>query len=70
MIDAYASAATQPDNRKQPETVITPAGPVLKEHVRHVGPGERVQRNEDGSFTIIKNNSSKLHKDSSGRKGE
>ena len=36
------------------EVVITPAGPVPKDQVHPVGPGETIRRNPDGTFTVIR----------------
>jgi hypothetical protein len=36
-----------------PDMVNTPAGPVPKEQVHEVKPGETVRRNEDGTFTTV-----------------
>ena len=44
---------TPPDNKR--DLVITPAGPIPKEEVHLVKPGEIVRRNEDGTYTIIPN---------------
>jgi len=37
------------------ETVVTPAGRLPKDQVMHVGPGQSIRRNPDGTYTIIKN---------------
>ncbi len=51
-----------PDERKEPEEkekeqeqeiVITPAGPMPKNRVHHVGPGQVVRRNEDGTYSVV-----------------
>ena len=36
------------------ETVVTPAGRLPKDQVTHVGPGQSIRRNSDGTYTIIK----------------
>jgi hypothetical protein len=36
------------------EVVITPAGPVSKDQVHPVGPGETIQRNPDGTYSVIR----------------
>jgi hypothetical protein len=36
------------------DLVITPAGPVRRDKVNPVGPGEAVRRNEDGSYTVVR----------------
>jgi hypothetical protein len=36
------------------ETVVTPAGRLPKDKVTHVGPGQSIRRNPDGTYTIIK----------------
>jgi hypothetical protein len=33
--------------------VITPAGPVLRDNVRQIEPGETLVRNADGSYRIV-----------------
>jgi len=35
-----------------PATVLTPAGKVPADKVRHVRPGQKVIRNPDGSFSV------------------
>jgi len=37
---------------KDRDLVITPAGPMPRDKVQQVGPGETVRRNPDGSHTI------------------
>jgi hypothetical protein len=37
----------------QPDMVITPAGPVRKDKVHPVKPGEVVIRNPDGSYSVV-----------------
>ena len=41
-------------NSSHEEVVITPAGPVSKDQVHPVGPGETIRRNPDGSYTVIR----------------
>jgi hypothetical protein len=36
------------------ETVITPAGPVRRDKVRKLKPGETVVRNPDGSYSVVR----------------
>ena len=38
----------------QQDTVVTPAGRLPKDQVTHVGPGQSIRRNQDGTYTIIK----------------
>jgi hypothetical protein len=42
-----------PPAEKPVETVITPAGPVPRDKVRKVKPGEVVIRNPDGSYSVV-----------------
>jgi hypothetical protein len=44
---------TKQDPRATPDTVNTPAGPVPKEQVHEVKPGETVRRNKDGTYTNV-----------------
>ena len=44
---------TKHDPRAAPDTVNTPAGPVPKEQVHEVKPGETVRRNKDGTYTNV-----------------
>ena len=39
--------------KEEPNLVITPAGPVPKENVHHVGPNQEVRRQKDGSYIIV-----------------
>jgi hypothetical protein len=41
----------QPDDKSN--VVITPAGPVPRDKVHKVGPGETVRRNDDGSLEVV-----------------
>ena len=34
--------------------MITPAGPVTRDQVRPVKPGEAVRRNDDGTYTVVR----------------
>lgn len=43
---------TKSDAAAPTDTIITPAGPRLREKVREVKPGEAVRRNDDGSLSI------------------
>lgn len=38
------------------DLVITPGGPRPRDQVRHVRPGEAVQRNDDGTYTVVPKN--------------
>ena len=44
-----------PPNESNNEIVVTPAGPMHKNKVYSVKPGEVVRRNQDGTFTIVPN---------------
>ena len=44
--------ATGADNEK--EMVITPGGPRPKDNVHPVGPGQAVRRNQDGSYSVVR----------------
>lgn len=48
-------ATDDPQNKspKKHDVVITPAGPVPKDKVHPVHPGETVRRNPDGSYTVV-----------------
>jgi hypothetical protein len=35
------------------DLVITPGGPRRRDQVHHVGPGETVRQNEDGTYTVV-----------------
>ena len=35
------------------DLVITPGGPRRRDQVHHVGPGEAVRQNEDGTYTVV-----------------
>jgi hypothetical protein len=43
----------KPGPATAPDMVNTPAGPVPKNQVREVKPGEAVRRNKDGTFTNV-----------------
>jgi len=43
----------QPDSSKD-DLVITPGGPRPKDKVHPVGPGEAVRRNDDGSYSVVR----------------
>jgi hypothetical protein len=45
-----------PTQRDDEDLVITPAGPLPRDKVHPVGPGEGVRRNPDGSYSIIPRN--------------
>jgi hypothetical protein len=40
-------------DEKNQDVVMTPAGPVPKDKVHPVKPGEVVRRNEDGTYTVV-----------------
>jgi len=44
----------QPDHNDTDDMVITPGGPRPKDKVHPVGPGEAIRRNEDGSYTVVR----------------
>jgi hypothetical protein len=47
-----ADERKEADEEKQ-EVVITPAGPMPKDRVHPVGPGQVVRRNEDGTYSVV-----------------
>jgi hypothetical protein len=52
--DSGSDRPVQADDKNN--VVITPAGPVPKDKVRRVGPGEMVRRNADGSHEVVPKN--------------
>ena len=48
-----ATDRTKPHAPEEPDMVNTPAGPVPREKVQEVQPGEAVRRNQDGTFTKV-----------------
>jgi len=42
------------NNGNMQETVITPAGRLPKDRMKHVGPGQIIRRNKDGTYTVVK----------------
>lgn len=41
------------EDEKEQEIIITPAGPMPKDRVHHVGPDQVVRRNEDGTYSVV-----------------
>ncbi len=48
-----------PASGSKDDVVITPAGPMPKDKVREVKPGEAVRQNEDGTVTIVPDSTKK-----------
>jgi len=53
------STTSPPQGTPQTDVVITPAGPVPKNKVYEVKPGEAVRQNDDGTITIVPNSKAK-----------
>jgi len=50
-----------------PPTVLTPAGRVPADQVRHLHPGQTVRRNDDGTYTVIDKTAGSLPSDAKER---
>jgi hypothetical protein len=52
------------------DLVITPGGPRPRDQVHHVGPGEALRQNEDGTYSIVPADTSKNPPNDSAPKDE
>jgi hypothetical protein len=50
-----SASKDRPENNAE-DRVITPGGPRPRHKVHHVKPGGAVRQNEDGTYTIVPNN--------------
>jgi len=48
-----ADSGDQSTSDKKDDLVVTPGGPRPRDQTHHVGPGETIRRNDDGTFTVV-----------------
>jgi hypothetical protein len=63
--DSGSKRPVQPDDKSN--VIITPAGPIPRDKVHPVGPGETVRRKKDGSLEIVPENKEQVAPENKGR---